>query len=154
MYPTLYRLVEKGLITDRSEKVGKRRVRVYYHLETAGEKYLKELKREYISHTAGVLRILGVKESRGLLMTSTDKLIKKYLKETKKNCPYALRKHLDAELKTSLIDFCESQGNLTMEKIEKRFGNPKQYAAEYFSLGEASDIDKKLNHSKRLKLRF
>ena len=76
LYPTLYRLVEKGLITDRSEKVGKRRVRVYYHLETAGEKYLKELKREYISHTAGVLRILGVKESRGLLMTSTDKLIK------------------------------------------------------------------------------
>ena len=148
LYPTLYRLVEKGLITDLSEKVGKRRVRVYYHLETAGEKYLKELKREYISHTAGDLKILGVKESRGLLMTSTDKL------EAKKNCPYALRKHLDAELKTSLIDFCESQGNLTMEKIEKRFGNPKQYAAEYFSLGEASDIDKKLNHSKRLKLRF
>ena len=55
------------------------------------------------------------------------------MKEAKKNCPYALRKHLDAELKTSLIDFCESQGNLTMEKIEKRFGNPKQYAAEYFS---------------------
>ena len=58
LYPSLYRLVEKGLISDRTEKVGKRRVRVYYHLETAGEKYLKELKREYISHTAGVLRIL------------------------------------------------------------------------------------------------
>lgn len=87
-------------------------------------------------------------------MTSTDKLIKKYLKETKKNCPYALRKHLDAELKTSLIEFCETQDDPTMGTIEKRFGNPKQYAAEYFSLGEASDIDKKLNHSKRLKLRF
>ena len=67
LYPTLYRLVEKGLITDRSEKVGKRRVRVYYHLETAGEKYLKELKREYISHTAGVLRILGVKDIEGTI---------------------------------------------------------------------------------------
>ena len=67
IYPTLYRLVEKGLITDRSEKVGKRRVRVYYHLETAGEKYLKELKREYISHTAGVLRILGVKDIEGTI---------------------------------------------------------------------------------------
>ena len=76
------------------------------------------------------------------------------MKEAKKNCPYALRKHLDAELKTSLIDFCESQDDPTMGTIEKRFGNPKQYAAEYFSLGEASDIDKKLNHSKRLKLRF
>ena len=64
--------------------IGKRRVRVYYHLETAGEKYLKELKREYISHTAGVLRILGVKESRGLLMTSTDKLIKNIWKKQRK----------------------------------------------------------------------
>lgn len=85
-------------------------------------------------------------------MTSTDKLIKKYLKETKKNCPYALRKHLDAELKTSLIDFCESQDNLTMEKIEKRFGNPKQYAAEYLSLCDANDVDKKLNHSKKVRI--
>ena len=67
LYPTLYRLVEKGLITDRSEKVGKRRVRVYYHLETAGEEYLKQLKREYISHTAGVLRILGVKDIEGTI---------------------------------------------------------------------------------------
>ena len=74
------------------------------------------------------------------------------MKETKKNCPYALRKHLNAELKTSLIDFCESQDNLTMEKIEKRFGNPKQYAAEYLSLCEASDIDKKLNHSKKVRI--
>lgn len=41
--------------------------RVYYHLETAGEKYLKELKREYISHTAGVLRILGVKDIEGTI---------------------------------------------------------------------------------------
>ena len=85
-------------------------------------------------------------------MTSTDKLIKKYLKETKKNCPYALRKYLDAELKTSLIDFCESQDNPTMGTIEKRFGNPKQYAAEYISLCEANDIDKRINHSKKIKL--
>ena len=85
-------------------------------------------------------------------MTSTDKLIKKYLKETKKNCPYALRNHLDAELKTSLIDFCETQDNPTMETIEKRFGNPKQYAAEYLSLCEGSDLAKKLNHSKKVKI--
>ena len=67
LYPSLYRLVEKGLISYRTEKVGKRRVRVYYHLETAGEEYLKELKREYISHTAGVLRILGVKDIKGTI---------------------------------------------------------------------------------------
>ena len=67
LYPSLYRLVEKGLISDRTEKVGKRRVRVYYHLETAGEEYLKQLKCEYISHTAGVLRILGVKDIEGTI---------------------------------------------------------------------------------------
>lgn len=85
-------------------------------------------------------------------MASNNKLIRKYLKETKKNCPYALRKHLDFELKTSLIEFCDSQNNLTMEMIEKRFGNPKQYAAEYLSFCDANDINKKLNNSKRIKL--
>lgn len=61
LYPSLYRLVEKGMISDHSEKVGKRRVRVYYHLEEHGKKYLEDLRREYISHTAGVLRVLGIK---------------------------------------------------------------------------------------------
>ena len=53
-------LVEKGMISDHSEKVGKRRVRVYYHLEEQGRKYLEDLKHEYILHTAGVLKILQV----------------------------------------------------------------------------------------------
>lgn len=39
-----------------------------------------------------------------------------------------------------------------METIEKRFGNPKQYAAEYLSLCEGSDLAKKLNHSKKVKI--
>ena len=67
LYPSLYRMVEKGLISDRSEKVGKRRVRVYYHLETEGEEYLKELRREYLMHTAGVLKILGVNDIEGTI---------------------------------------------------------------------------------------
>ena len=67
LYPSLYRMVEKGLISDRSEKVGKRRVRVYYHLETAGEEYLKELRREYLMHTAGVLKILGINDIEGTI---------------------------------------------------------------------------------------
>lgn len=67
LYPSLYRLVEKGLISDRTEKVGKRRVRVYYHLEATGEEYLKELRREYVSHTAGVMRILGIKDIEGTI---------------------------------------------------------------------------------------
>ena len=46
MYPTLYRMLEKGLVSDRIEKVGKRRTRVYYHIEPKGVEYLKTIKRE------------------------------------------------------------------------------------------------------------
>lgn len=43
MYIFLYRLSETGLISERKELVGKRRMRVYYHLEPAGEAYLERL---------------------------------------------------------------------------------------------------------------
>lgn len=62
MYPILYRLVEKGMITDRSEKVGKRKVRVYYHLERNGQDYLQALRNEYCGICRGILLILGIKE--------------------------------------------------------------------------------------------
>ena len=60
MYPMLYRLVDKGFISCRQEKVGKRRVRVYYHLEPQGKQYLAVAKKEYLSLTLGVLSVLGV----------------------------------------------------------------------------------------------
>ena len=85
-------------------------------------------------------------------MTSCNKLIKKYLKETKKNCPFALRKRLDSELKNNLTEFCEGQSSVTMEMIEKRFGKPEQYATEYLSLCDGTDLTKKLNHSKKIKI--
>lgn len=85
-------------------------------------------------------------------MTSNNILIKKYLKEAKKNCPFALRKRLDAELKNNLTEFCEGQSSVTMEMIEKRFGKPEQYATEYLSLCDGTDLTKKLNHSKKIKI--
>ncbi len=60
MYPTLYRLLEKKLISDRQEKVGKRRVRVYYHLEETGKDYLKAIRKEYCSISRGVFYILNI----------------------------------------------------------------------------------------------
>ncbi len=59
LYPVLYRLMEKGCISDRSERVGKRRTRVYYHIEQAGIDYLDEIKREYFSMHNGILLVLG-----------------------------------------------------------------------------------------------
>lgn len=60
LYPTLYRLLEKKVITDRQEKVGIRRTRVYYHLEKKGEEYLKAIRAEYCQITQGVFRVLGI----------------------------------------------------------------------------------------------
>lgn len=59
LYPTLYRLQGKGLISDRQEKVGVRRTRVYYHLEPAGEAYLQEIRQEYLALNRGIFNVLG-----------------------------------------------------------------------------------------------
>ena len=60
MYPTLYRLLDKGFISDRQELVGRRRTRIYYHLEPSGKEYLKKIREEYLSLCSGVLAILGI----------------------------------------------------------------------------------------------
>ena len=45
LYPILYKLTDKGFITDRVETFGKRgrMTHVYYHLTPSGESYLQEL---------------------------------------------------------------------------------------------------------------
>ncbi len=45
LYPILYKLTEKGYITDRVEIIGKRQrmSRVYYHLTDPGKDYLQSL---------------------------------------------------------------------------------------------------------------
>lgn len=62
MYPILYRMIDKGLITDEQVLVGRRRKRVYYHLTEEGEKYLAEIKAEYFSITEGIEKIMNYRE--------------------------------------------------------------------------------------------
>lgn len=54
LYPVLYKLLDQGLISDRKVVVGRRMTRVYYHLEPAGEKRLRELTEEYQQITEGI----------------------------------------------------------------------------------------------------
>ena len=54
MYPSLYRLTEKGLVSNYKKLVGKKRIRVYYHLTPAGSEYLEVLLRKYNAITEGV----------------------------------------------------------------------------------------------------
>lgn len=60
LYPVLYKLLEKGYISDRKVLVGKRMTRVYYHLEPAGLEYLHMLIEEYDTISTGVRMLLEV----------------------------------------------------------------------------------------------
>ena len=46
-------------------------------------------------------------------MASNEKIINKYLKAAKKDCPKRLQKMLDTELKGSLIEFCNDKVSVT-----------------------------------------
>lgn len=59
LYPVLYKLLDQGYISDRKVQTGKRMVRIYYHLEPAGEVRLNELISEYRQITQGLRLIIG-----------------------------------------------------------------------------------------------
>ena len=61
LYPSLYRLIDKEMISDRKELIGKRRTRVYYHIEAKGLEYLDQIYAEYLSITDGIQKILNFK---------------------------------------------------------------------------------------------
>lgn len=58
LYPTLYRLIAKGVISDRQEIVNKR-LRKYYHIEQEGLDYLDEIVKEYESINQGITNIMN-----------------------------------------------------------------------------------------------
>ncbi len=62
LYPTLYKLLNNEFISDREEQVGKRRVRVYYHIEEKGLARLSNLLEDYQKITDGIAAILACSE--------------------------------------------------------------------------------------------
>lgn len=65
MYPTLYRLLENGYVTDYKKQVGKRLTRVYYHLEPKGKEYLSNLLNDYFTVNKGIQLLLNYKDEGG-----------------------------------------------------------------------------------------
>ena len=61
LYAPLFRLIEKGYVTERSELAGKKRTRRYYHLTDTGFQYLNMLKEEYESMCLGVDEVFTYK---------------------------------------------------------------------------------------------
>ena len=66
LYPTLYKLLDSlyklldsHYISDREERAGKRRIRVYYHLEPEGLARLNNLREEYQNLRDGIDAMLA-----------------------------------------------------------------------------------------------
>lgn len=60
IYTAAYKLENEGKNSEYSKRVGKKRTRVYYHLEPQGKECLDVLMRNYKNTTDGVLKILSV----------------------------------------------------------------------------------------------
>ncbi len=62
IYTAAYKLQNEGKISEYSKLVGRKRTRVYYHLEPQGKECLEELLKSYHSTTEGVIRIFNALE--------------------------------------------------------------------------------------------
>ena len=56
--PALYKLIDAGYISDHKEQVGKRMIRIYYHLEDSGKTRLDLLLHDYYQTNQAIQDIL------------------------------------------------------------------------------------------------
>ena len=63
-YAATYKLQNEGKISEYKKLVGKRRTRVYYHIEEAGIVYLNELREIYQNTALGVQTIFDTLKNR------------------------------------------------------------------------------------------
>ncbi|MDY2589755.1 MAG: PadR family transcriptional regulator [Agathobacter sp.] len=65
IYTVMYKLEEAKMISEYSKLVGKKRTRVYYHIEPAGEAYLNDLNNTYNNMITGVSYIFDSLKKEG-----------------------------------------------------------------------------------------
>jgi Predicted transcriptional regulators len=65
LYPALYKLIDAGYISDHQQKAGKRKIRVYYHLEEAGAERLKLLIQDYRETSEAINKVLNYEPDTG-----------------------------------------------------------------------------------------
>ena len=58
-YTVTYKLEKENLISEYSKRVGKKRTRVYYHLEETGKEHLAKVMTNYNNMIDGVNRIIN-----------------------------------------------------------------------------------------------
>lgn len=59
LYPVLYRLRDEGFITETQVPIGRRKFRVYYHVEPQGFALYKELLVEHYAFQTALEKILS-----------------------------------------------------------------------------------------------
>jgi len=58
LYPTLYKMAERGWIEGDKRPSGKRQMRIYYHLTEVGEARLAEMLQEFHNFQEGMRRVM------------------------------------------------------------------------------------------------
>lgn len=64
IYAATYKLENDNKISEYSQLVGKKRTRIYYHIEEDGIKYLNELKQQFSKTVTGVENIMTTLKER------------------------------------------------------------------------------------------
>lgn len=59
IYTATYKLEKEHLISEYSKLVGKKRTRVYYHIEDSGLEYLSDISENYQKTMDGVMNVLS-----------------------------------------------------------------------------------------------
>jgi PadR family transcriptional regulator PadR len=61
LYQPLYRLKNRGYVSEREEKKGGRNV-TYYHLESSGREYYQAMRETYLNLNKGIQNVLDVSQ--------------------------------------------------------------------------------------------
>lgn len=64
LYGPLYRLIDKKCISENKVLVGKRRTRIYFHIEQPGREYLQQLTEVYLRMNEGVMLIINERNTK------------------------------------------------------------------------------------------
>lgn len=54
IYTVAYKLEQEGYISEYAKLVGRKRTRIYYHIEPRGQEYLNGISKQYAQVTRGV----------------------------------------------------------------------------------------------------
>lgn len=78
--------------------------------------------------------------------------ISQYCKVVKRCCPPAFKKRLISALKNDISEYIENNPQVSFDDIEKRFGQPKQFALEYIAAMDDETRMKAIKTAKYIKI--